>query len=367
MMRRSHRGKAVAACIVVAAVAVGELRAPMPVIAATSGVGPVVAVIGDSYVSGEGLIDAAGLCGRSAGAWGDTVAAAVDAREVRVAACSGATVADLVQGGRLAEIGQLESVRATQAPELLLLLIGGNDLGFTELVGDCLGFVDLQAAPTADVLSAASWTALVDGESSSAGCTASADDLRARVDNLAAPDRFELPNGATGGLAELYAVAADVVAPGGSLVVVGYPQLFAPPAAWPARYGLRCHGLHARDADAIRTTSLALDVLQAAEVDRAASMVDGVTLSFVSVQAAFASPAGVNHGLCGDGDAYLNGLTVVEGGVDVAALLVQLSAGGGVDLSLLGGRPGGSFHPNANGHAAYATAVLQALQRPERS
>ncbi len=144
---------------------------------------PIVAVVGDSFVSGEGLMDATGRCGRSSTAWGDVVAAALDAVETRVAACSGATVEDLTVGGRLDDVAQLDAVAGDSSPDVLLLLIGGNDLGFTQLVADCLGFADLQVAPSADALSGSSWTDLLESPADG-GCTASAADLRARVQFL---------------------------------------------------------------------------------------------------------------------------------------------------------------------------------------
>ncbi len=323
-------------------------------------VGPVVVVLGDSYVSGEGLADAEGLCGTSGNAWGALVAEALDASELRVAACSGASVEDLTVGGALGLEAQLDAVDGGAPADVVLLMAGGNDLGFTALVADCLGFADLSPGADPAQIQAGSWSQLVtDGVTG--GCSITSQELQARVAALAEPDAFALPEG-RGGLAELYvAVAERLLSAEGRLVVVGYPQLFSDPARWAERYGERCHGLRASDALTVSTGVAALDARIAAEVERARPLLeDRDQITFVPVLDDFAA-AGGDHRLCSGEEPWLHGLTVVEGGVDVAALLVQLGGGGQVDLESIGGRPGGSFHPTAAGHDAIARAVLDAV------
>ena len=103
---------------------------------------PSLAALGDSYSSGEGNppFDAAsGACHRSPQAWPrllDTEDEAVDT--VAHIACSGARIGALTSGisGEAAQLTQLGAV--DPAPDLVTLTIGGNDLGFAEILWDCI-------------------------------------------------------------------------------------------------------------------------------------------------------------------------------------------------------------------------------------
>lgn len=343
---------------VLLAVVLGLVAGPA---AAVSAPGDVL-VLGDSYASGEGLPSASGECGtETTRSWGALVAAELGSADLQLVACSGAEVADVTVGGPLGRPAQLD----VAAPaDLVLLTLGGNDLGFVEIVGDCLGFAGLTESPGAGVDSGDGWTALLDGDVDR-GCDVTPDELLARVASLRAADRFVLDEqGTTGSLADVYAaVAARVVAPGGQLVVVGYPALFSDVAAWPERYVQRCHGLRAGDADALGDVVVALDEAIAASVEEANAILGAPVVTHVDLQAAVAGgDDGEDHRLCGGGTPWINGLTVVEGGVDVAQLLAQLGAGpGGIDLDAVGARPGGSFHPSTAGHRGIAATVLEAL------
>lgn len=321
-----------------------------------------VLVLGDSYASGEGLPSASGECGtETTRSWGALVAAELGVADLQLVACSGAEVADVTVGGELGRPAQLDA--ATPA-ELVLLTLGGNDLGFVEIVGDCLGFADLAQSPGAGVDTGGGWTALLAGDVDR-GCDVTPDELLARIASFRDPDRFVVDEqGTTGSLADVYATVADrVVAPGGQLVVVGYPALFSDVAAWPERYVRRCHGLRAADAAGLGDVVAALDETIAASVDEANAVLGAPVVAHVDLQAAVAgADDGEDHRLCGGGTPWINGLTVVEGGVDVAQLLAQLGAGpGGIDLEAIGARPGGSFHPSTAGHRGIATTVLEAL------
>ena len=321
-----------------------------------------VLVLGDSYASGEGLPSASGPCGTEATlSWGALVAQALGADELQLLACSGAEVADVTADGPLGRAIQLAV--ATPA-DLVLLTLGGNDLGFVEIVADCLGFAALDEAPGPGALPDDGWSALLEGDVDR-GCDVTQDELLARVAAFDEPDRFVLDEaGTTGSLAEVYVrVATAAVAEGGRLVVVGYPALFSEVVAWPDRYGERCHGLRARDAAALDAVVLALDEQLAAATALANEQLGASVVQHVSVLDAVAGREdGEDHRLCGGGEPWINGLTVVEGGVDVAQLLAQLGAGpGGFDLEAIGARPGGSFHPSTAGHAGIAATVLDAL------
>jgi len=113
-----------------------------------------IVALGDSYISGEGAdryfpgTDEPGrgrrnLCHRASSAYPYLVAEELDA-SLHFYACSGATIADVVQhpqyphsplevaGGRK----QLDMLKDDE-PDLVLLSIGGNDSGFAEIGIDC--------------------------------------------------------------------------------------------------------------------------------------------------------------------------------------------------------------------------------------
>lgn len=321
-----------------------------------------VLVLGDSYASGEGLPTAADPCGTEEDAsWGALVTSGLGGTDLQLLACSGAEVADVTVGGPLARQPQLAA--ATPA-DLVLLTLGGNDLGFVEIVADCLGFAQLDQAPSVAAARDGGWTALLDGDVDD-GCDVTADELLLRVAAFDDPSRFVLDEaGTAGSLADVYArVARSAVAEGGRLVVVGYPALFSEVDAWPDRYVRRCHGLRADDARALEAVVQALDAQVASAVATANEILAEPVVQHVSVLDAVAGRAdGEDHRLCGGGQPWINGLTLVEGGVDIAQLLAQLGGGpGGLDLTELGARPGGSFHPSTAGHRGIADTVLEAL------
>lgn len=323
---------------------------------------PSVVVLGDSYASGEGLPSATGDCGtETVRSWGARVALGIGA-DLQLVACSGAEVADVTGSGPQERQPQLAAVGGPA--DVVLLTIGGNDLGFVEIVADCLGFAGLEEPPTEATLRDGGWTALLDAEDRDRGCDVTQGELLERIAAFGAADRFPLPDGSTGSMADVHAaVARAAVTGGGRLLVVGYPSLFAPVADWPARYVQRCHGLRAEDAAVLADVVVALDEQLAASADAADAATPDVTVEYVSVLAPFAGEGeGDDHRLCGGGAPWVNGLTLVEGGVDVARLLAQLGAGpGGLDLAAIGARPGGSFHPSTAGHVGISDVVLARL------
>ncbi|RHW26741.1 SGNH/GDSL hydrolase family protein [Nocardioides immobilis] len=139
-------------------------------------------VLGDSYGSGYGVPPYT-ACGRSESAYG----VLVDGRQ-RLAlddfvACAGATTTSLIEGGQLSAL-DAES-------DLVLLSIGGNDIGWSDAVGACLLRADTDCART---------TEMILGRIGS--------DLPAQLDTL--HDQ----------------VAA--AAPEARVIVTGYPRLFSP-------------------------------------------------------------------------------------------------------------------------------------------
>ena len=139
-------------------------------------------VLGDSYGSGYGVPPYT-ACGRSESAYGVLVDGRARLELDDFVACAGATTASLVAGGQLAALDQ--------DTDLVLLSIGGNDIGWSQAVGACLAGSDAQCAGA---------TALV----------------RNRVTTL-------LPGLLDGLHARIAAAAPDA-----RVIVTGYPRLFSP-------------------------------------------------------------------------------------------------------------------------------------------
>jgi lysophospholipase L1-like esterase len=153
--------------------------------------------LGDSYSSGEGSGDydktEPRTCHRGADAWPRQIArqlpGLLDMSANGLIACSGeesaALLGDNVPAGQINELARLRQMRP--APTLMTLTIGGNDIGFTDILWDCF-----------------SGDCIADGTLKKA----EADLTRER-----------------GSLLKDYSAISDA-APHAHLVVVGYPQLF---------------------------------------------------------------------------------------------------------------------------------------------
>jgi hypothetical protein len=148
------------------------------------------------------------------------------------------------------------------------------------------------------------------------GCSASADELRRRVDDL--EHRLE----------QVFRTVRDRLAPGGRVFVVGYPQLFDDPTA--SLFG-GCQGLRTDDIVTLRTVDNELNDAAA----RAAGTLDRV--EFVDVREMFAG-----HGLCGKDTKWVHG----------------------VNVGVLGRRTPvvWSFHPNATGQLEEAHLLERKLR-----
>ncbi len=108
--------------LVACLVAQGTLLAPPPRASAASGA---YVALGDSYSSGVGAGGASGACLRSRGAYAYRLGRTVTSMR----ACGGATTADVLDR-------QLASFPADT--RLVTITIGGNDAGFIDVIGSCL-------------------------------------------------------------------------------------------------------------------------------------------------------------------------------------------------------------------------------------
>lgn len=103
--------------------------------------------LGDSYGSGAGLspVDDAN-CDRSSEGYPAVIAGAVKAKSFKNVTCSGATTAEMAkaQGTNPAQLSALSA-----DTDLVTLTIGGNDIGFTEIITNCVvgSFSDPTGSP----------------------------------------------------------------------------------------------------------------------------------------------------------------------------------------------------------------------------
>jgi lysophospholipase L1-like esterase len=134
------RGRSI--CLFLVVLTVGALAAP--VAWALPGDGRFsILVMGDSYSAGNGGGGYYGPkgCRRSRHNYGEELGRIVrrapyrQQASVRTVACNGAVTADLLhaRSGRPAQVEEID-----RGPDLILLTIGGNDLGFAGIVRSCL-------------------------------------------------------------------------------------------------------------------------------------------------------------------------------------------------------------------------------------
>lgn len=103
--------------------------------------------LGDSYASGAGLslVDDAD-CDRTGEGYPAVIAGAVKAKSFKNVTCSGATTAEMAkaQGTNPAQLSALSA-----DTDLVTLTIGGNDIGFTEIITNCVvgSFSDPTGSP----------------------------------------------------------------------------------------------------------------------------------------------------------------------------------------------------------------------------
>lgn len=196
-----------------------------------------VALLGDSYTSGNGATGADAPCYRSENNWGTQWANLVgtpDDTSVTNLACSGATTADMA-----AQIAELPL-----DVNLVVLTIGGNDLGFSSIVRDCF-------VPIFD---------LVPGTCGRAVGTAT--------------DR--LPATETAITNTLTAIRAEL--PAANIVLVGYPSLIdphEPPYSTPDGFAAEVQ---------VRELSTAGELAQISAVAAANAQIGSQAVTFVSVK-----------------------------------------------------------------------------------
>lgn len=295
--------------------------APGPA-AAEDGAGYVA--LGDSYSSGEGVtpFGSATLdvdCHRSQEAYPRLLeeSTAVDIATLRFSACSGAVTGDVVSisgsNGQVVPGGvrnPLQIASVTSDTDLVTVTLGGNDLDFAGILSFC-----------------ALRTCLDDHYPT--------DDSDVTVPGWIERQRAEVVNR----VGQVVRQARAAAAPSATIVLAGYPELFAPDP------GIGCPEGALFDRDERTAVNGAIGDLNAALRREA----EGAGAVFVDV-----APAFRGHRVCEQASAADEFLT----GIEVAFSQIFRSGAIGLD-DLPVGRA--SFHPTAAGQQAYASAIEQAL------
>lgn len=307
---------------------------------------------GDSYSSGEGVFGNEGACAQSDRAYGPLTADRLrrdrdwELSSETFTACTGHLVEDYFNERE--DSGNMTSLwgwgREQGGPErvdVVTLSFGGNDIGFADLIRDCL---DLPG----------SWYDVV--ELAPSGCDPAEADIRRRADRLLDPTEScasfrrldqrwdcDLDIGDRRGsiIDFYYDVVTERLTDRGQLYVVGYPRLFAPVDQWPNWVKTGCQGILRGDSEKLGRLADYLNTKLREAVDRANQALDTERIRFVDRLAHFADG---NHELCGTGEDWLNGLSADRG------------EGLGLRLQT-------SFHPNAAGHAETADALVDVVDR----
>ena len=259
--------------------------------------------LGDSYASGFGVspyesgtdVDGGNECKRSTAAYPQLVGQRIG-RTPAFHACSGARTGDLYQAKTAwDEPAQLDAL--SQSTGVVTLSIGGNDAGFAQVLGDCIG----------------GWRILP-------FITCSGDkQITDRVDS--AIDAL----GGTGeqdGIHSYEQIMGDIAsrAPNATVVAVGYPSFYSSQGRVGGIIPGRCEGVKKVDQRWITAKTNELNTaLKAAALRHGHQFTDP-------------SDSFAGHELCGEGASWFQGLL-----------------------------NSGRFHPNADGHKAMATSVMNTL------
>lgn len=294
--------------------------------------------LGDSYSSGEGIpgtlareAEGSGFatqgrdCRRATGEGTDATAWSVGAfrsvqgelglSEIALVACSGAVTAEFDE-----QIGEARARYGRERWNIVTFSVGGNDIGFDDVLKGCL---DLNSV----------WGAF----DLSPGCDISEADLRASIDELRRT------------LGGVYDSVADVVEPGGDVIVVGYPQLIEEVAHWDRwRRNVigNCEGIQSYDVSMLRKVAgyLNQQMALAAQDADARHRDQGVRFHFLDISAdpyEYSDRATDRHALCTDSP-WLNGQTV---GITSGDWRLERS-----------------FHPHQEGHTNTARVLASFVQ-----
>lgn len=303
---------------------------------------------GDSYSSGEGVYGNKGDCAQSDQAYGPLVARTLqeppwnwEMTNETFTACTGHLVEDFFNPRNAKKSSLWDWGREQGGPgrvDVITMSFGGNDIGFADVITDCL------------VVVPDNWKEFVGAgiASSLTGCDISEKELDTRADDLLDPPRRNCTenrrknhaydcdmalDGRRGSIIDFYYdVVTRHLTDRGRLYVVGYPRLFADTDQWPWWAKTMCAGVKRGDTQKLGRSAEYLNNKLQEAVDRANEALGSDRVVFIDRFAAYRDG---QHELCGRGEDWLNGVSAVRGD--------------GVSL-----RKQTSFHPNAAGHRGTA-------------
>lgn len=330
---------------------------------------------GDSYSSGEGVAGNQGACAQSRLAYGPLAGqlarrAGWDIAAEAFTACTGRLVEDLFNehpGSQnhslwdwgLTQVGQdpPEQPGAPYKVDLLTFSFGGNDIGFANLLLDCLPLPD-------------SFTNAVTGFvrpdlADLSGCDTPEQEIDDRIAALLDPPRRDCQGGrqgsgadydcdlliddlgnsdpgddVRGSLADFYVyLANEHLTERGHVVVVGYPNLFAPVEEWPGYVKMQCQGVSRGDTERLARLAANLNDTLNRAVIAANDQLGRDRIHYLPRSVIYRDGS---HELCGSGEDWLNGLDFDRGDGQF--------------------RRENAFHPNDAGHAATAEALIDLLE-----
>lgn len=340
-----------ASVLVVGVTAVGAQEAPPPA-EPPSGVVTWQSA-GDSYSSGEGVFGNVGDCAQSESAYGPQAVLGMEARrwsiDATFTACTGHLVADYFVPRSDDKVALWDWGRQQGGPErvdVITMSFGGNDIGFPDVIVDCLAVLP------------DSWTDYGELVSPATGCDTSEAELQGRVDALLDPPRTGCTGTRVDGRAGFdcdlnlgsrrgsiidfyYDVVTERLTERGLLVVVGYPRLFAPVDQWAGWVKVACKGITRGDTEKLGRLAEHFNRRLRKAVERANEALGRERVLYVDRYAAFADG---KHELCGTNDDWLNGISTTRG----EGLTFRYQT---------------SFHPNASGHADTATRVAELVDQ----
>jgi len=291
--------------------------------------------LGDSYSSGEGAPPffsgtdgPTDFCHRSLNAYSQVLGQAYNVTP-KFYACSGAVTANITSQYRFGEPPQITEPGVDTTASLVTMSIGGNDAGFADVLTSCIEQKLKADAVNAAIGPVAVWLGL-GLDPSCANSQSFVDAANARIDNVFGPaeSTYQALRGATS--------PTDT-----SIIVADYPHLFPDSASEQSCLAL----------------SLILTTADEQYFNQAADRLDGVLQSaasqaganFVDIRSAFSG-----HAICGNGGAWLNGISFASGSGQPCTLTV-------LGHCIWSGAPiVGSFHPNASGQSEGYAAAIQA-------
>lgn len=303
---------------------------------------------GDSYASGVGTDPhEQGRCGRSPEASGPAAAQQLRQRGWTIpdshTACAGGLVQDMFNrrsGSPDRPSMWEEHLAHRQAPsrlDVITLSLGGNDLGYEDVVLACVPFTRLtelfsDGCPSEDILKARIDSLLAPGKRCSNPSRS-----RARPDHACA---LQIAGRHHGSIVDFYVeVATEHLTERGRLYVMGYPSLIAPSREW--RLLSPCRALYKPETvDMLGRLARYLNGALAEAVDEANEALGAEDrVHYVDTYTPFREGG---HEVCGSGRDLIHGITHVG-----ASPLTGWHR---------------SFHPNDAGHAEMARLLADTVR-----